>query len=757
MLRSSITGALAALLMSVSLPAAAQEEETVLEETEGSAGETPEAHQDADPVEGSDGETAEETVSVVEREVTPSDIRRAMDEGAWDTAYELAQSADPVAVPLITWTRLRDGVGTFTEFSAFLEDYPHWPSRDRIRRAGEGSILDDSDPGLVRAFFADGAPQTMAGLRAYVRALEALGDGKQAEEALVRGWLEVRGDNAGQAQMIEEFGRTLAPLHAERAHAALWRWRTDDAERMLPLLSDDQQALVAARIALIRGRGDAGEKVAAVPAALAGHPGLAYDRFNRMADNFEYTLASPILEARDTAEKMGEPFRWASWRATLARWHMREGRPQLAYDLASRHFLTEGQFYADLEWLAGFVALSDLDAPETALGHFERMADSVDSPISLSRGYYWVGRAQEALGDMEAAADAFAKAAQHQTAFYGLLAAERLGLSLDPALTGEDDPTDWQGAAIMDEDIARAVQLLLEAGDRSAALTFTVRLARDYPADDVSRFGAWLTERNEMFLALIAGKAAIGEGKLIPSLYFPIHDLAGLELPVEPALSLSIARRESEFNAGAGSPVGALGLMQLMPATAQEVAGWLGLPYSKARLTQDWEYNARLGSRYLRELEDLFGTSPVLISSGYNAGPSRPRTWMSERGDPRRAADVVDWIEHIPFTETRNYAMRVTESIPAYRARLTGQGGTIRFTDLLKGNPPLVRPRARGRVGSVLEVDTAPPAEFLPGPPGRPEPRPEDVVATSGAAPVLGADPAPASPAPMRPAARPVN
>ena len=743
MLSSPLRAALAALLMTAALPAPAQEEDTVVEEIEGSAGEVPEATAEPEPEDAED--TAEEAV----REVTAGDIRSAMNEGAWDTAYELAQSLDPVAVPLITWTRLRDGVGTFDDFSTFLEDYPHWPNRDRIRRAGESAILDDSDPGRVRDYFADGAPETMAGLRAYVRALEALGEDKAAEEALTAGWLSVRGDNVGQERLVAEFGRTLAPLHADRAHAALWRWRTEDAERMLPLLSEDQQKLVEARIALIRGRGDAGAKVEAVPASLADHPGLAYDRFNRMADAFEYSLASPILEARNTAELMGEPFRWASWRATIARWHMREGRSELAYDLAAKHALTEGEFFADLEWLAGFLALTDLDAPQAALFHFERMAESVDTPISLSRGYYWVGRAQEVLGDLDAATEAYTKAAQHQTAFYGLLAAERLGLSLNPALTGEDDPTDWEGSAIMQEDLARAVALLIEAGDRSAALAFTVRLARDYPADDVSRFGAWLLSEDQLFLALIAGKAAVDEGKLIPTLYFPIHPLAEMDLPVEPALSLSIARRESEFDAGAGSPVGALGLMQLMPATAQEVAGWLGLPYSKARLTRDWDYNARLGSRYLRELTDIFGTSPVLISSGYNAGPSRPRTWMSERGDPRRGADVVDWIEHIPFTETRNYAMRVSESIPVYRARLTGQGGTIRFTDMLRGDPPLVRPQARdGAMG--VEIDTTAPAAFLPGPPGRPELRPADVVATSGEARTLGE-----APPRLRPVSRP--
>ena len=188
----SLRAALAALLLTPGLPALAQEEDAVLEEIEGSAGDVPEAQAAPVPAGG------EEAVAESLRPVTPGDVLSAVNDGAWDTAYELAQSLDPVAVPLITWMRLREGVGTFDEFADFLEDHPHWPNRDRIRRAGEGSILDDSDPGRVRDYFADGAPDTMAGLRAQVRALEALGEDKAAEEALTAGWLTVRADSADQ-------------------------------------------------------------------------------------------------------------------------------------------------------------------------------------------------------------------------------------------------------------------------------------------------------------------------------------------------------------------------------------------------------------------------------------------------------------------------------------------------------------------------------------------------------------------------------
>jgi soluble lytic murein transglycosylase len=236
-------------------------------------------------------------------------------------------------------------------------------------------------------------------------------------------------------------------------------------------------------------------------------------------------------------------------------------------------------------------------------------------------------------------------------------------------------------------------------------------LGRTLSASEIATLGAYLTEIDEPYYTLLLGKAAVERGILIPSVYYPIHDMAALDLPAEPALALSIARRESEFNETIGSPVGALGLMQVMPATAEEVSGSLGMPYSRGQLTNDWRYNATIGANYLAFLEEEFGPTPVMIAAGYNAGPSRPRQWMDERGDPRLLEmDVVDWIEHIPFRETRNYVMRVTESIPVYQARLTGQTGPVRFTELLIGKKPLLRPRARPeRVASDAPSDVVRP------------------------------------------------
>ncbi len=653
----------------------------------------------------------------------------AADDGEYATALELAGTDDPVAVDLVRWIKLRSGDGVFEEYRAFLAVRPDWPGLDRIRAQGEIVMPQGLAPATVLDWFAEAPPETGEGVVRLAEALFLQGADDKAKAVLVDAWLTMSLTDSGQAAILVNFADLLEPYHAARVDALLWRWRTSDAQRMAAWLDDDQKALMAARIAYIRKAGDVAALVAAVPDSLAGSPGLAYDRFSWLADRGEQTDAVLLLKERSTsAEALGDPFRWSGWRRSLARWEMREGRIESAYQLASQHFLTEGSAYADLEWLAGYLSLRYRNDPEQALVHFQNFAAAVDSPISEGRSDYWIGRTQEALGDANSAAQSYARAAQYQTGFYGLLAAEKLGMSLDPALTGRNDAQNWQGAPVMELDLTRAAIALLQANERGQAVLFFAELGRTLDAEGIGQLGAWLQAEEDAYFAVMIGKAAALRGIVVPSVYFPLHPMKEMDLPVPMALAMSIARRESEFNAGVGSPVGALGLMQLMPATAQEVANGLALPYSKPRLTGDWEYNAVLGSQYLAGLRDQFGYSPVQMAAGYNAGPSRPVRWMDERGDPRLGeVDVVDWIEHIPFRETRNYVMRVTESIPVYEARLTGEVGPVRFTTLLIGSKPLIRPRARNDGSLVVEPTavstlTAPSGPAVAPPPTLPRP-----------------------------------
>ncbi|PJI86481.1 soluble lytic murein transglycosylase [Yoonia maricola] len=613
----------------------------------------------------------------------------------WAVAAMIAQDVGPVTSDVVMWLRLRDGDADFADYQDFLTRRADWPGLDDLRAEAEVMFDDGLSPEEVIAWFGDHGPQTGAGAIRLARAHLALEQTEAARDTLRDIWIDGRLTADEQTAMTAAFGEILAPFHPARVDALLWRSRSDEAERMVPLLSPDQQALTMARIGYNRRVGNLPTLMEAVPAALRQDPGLAYARYAWLARRGENTDAVKMLLDRSTsAAALGEPFRWSGWRRILARWEMREGRAEQAYVLASRHYLTDGASYADLEWLSGYLSLIYLGDPTQALGHFENALRASSSPISVGRMQYWIGRTHEVKGNADLAVDAYSLGAAHQTSFYGLLASEKVGRPLDPVLAGTQ--VDWDASPVFDKDIVQAALILLAAGERGAAFTFFAELGRTLDATELAQLGAYLTDIDEQRYTVLLGKAAVTRGIVIPAIYFPIHDLAAMDLPAAPALSLSIARRESEFNAGIGSPAGALGLMQIMPATAREVSGNLGLPYARGRLTNDWRYNATLGATYLAYLEEEFGPSPVMIAAGYNAGPSRPLRWMDDRGDPRLLEmDVVDWIEHIPFRETRNYVMRVTESIPVYEARLTGQTGPVRFTELLIGEKPLLRPRAR--------------------------------------------------------------
>ena len=296
--------------------------------------------------------------------------------------------------------------------------------------------------------------------------------------------------------------------------------------------------------------------------------------------------------------------------------------------------------------------------------------------------------AQEALGNYDEAHTAFAFASEYQTSFYGLLAAERAGLPLDPALATTEKFPDWRAADFANSSVVQAAILFQQSDELILAEWFFVHLAEGLNRTELGQLADLVLSLDEPHLAVRVAKQAARQGHVLISSYFPEHPLMQEDLPAEPELALAIARRESEFDIGVTSPAGARGLMQLMPGTARSMARRLGEAYKPDALLTDWRYNARLGSAYLEHLTDEFGQSYVLVAAAYNAGPGRVRQWIKRYGDPRQAdVDPVDWIEHIPFNETRNYVMRVMESLPVYRARLTRETGPIRLSQELRETP----------------------------------------------------------------------
>ncbi len=606
----------------------------------------------------------------------------------WTAALGHADRAADRAIArnLVEWHRLRAGEGTLADYTAFLSRRADWPGMAYLRVRGEASLT-DAPPDAVVSYFADQRPATGEGAIALIRAHRARGEPEAARAEVRRIWREMPLSAEVEAALLALHLDDLQPLHEERLDAMLWRGALDDAERMLPRVSADWRTLATARIALQARRPGVDALIGAVPAGLADHPGLAWDRFAWRMVGSQYDSATEfLLERSKSTAALGRPEVWGARRALLARRALREGDPRAAYRLAANHYLTEGADYADLEWLAGFIALTRLDDAATALRHFQALRAAVSSPISLGRAGYWEGRAHEALGEAEAARTAYAYGAEHQTSFYGLLSAERAGLPMDPALLGTDPARDWRETGFAGSSVLAAAKLIQAAGDQVLARRFLYHLAEGVPDHELAALADLALDWGEANTALTIAKLAASRGIILPRAYFPVTDLAAMDLPVDAALALAIARRESEFDHRAVSPVGARGLMQVMPGTAEMVSRRLGEDYQLARLTADPEFNARLGAAYLAELREEFGSATILVAAGYNAGPGRPREWVQTLGDPRApGVDPVEWIEMVPFTETRNYIMRVMEALWIYRARLAGEPIPLALTDDLKG------------------------------------------------------------------------
>ena len=617
-------------------------------------------------------------------------LRVALEEmrgGDWDAAVA-AVGDQAVQRDIIEWHRLRAGKGTPDAVLAFLDRRGDWPGLDYLRKQSE-EAFEDAPVRQQLSFYVYGAPQTAVGVLSHAKVLQSIGEAGAAEASVVLAWRTMAMDAGTQAQYLERHGDILKDHHIARLDAMLWKGWESNAERMYGLVPDGWVALAKARLGLRDQVKGVDTLIEAVPAEMQSDPGLAFERFVWRDRKGRDDSAIELLLARSRAGTLGEAAEWAPRRRALARNQMRAGNYQTAYDIAATHGMAPdaGYGFSDCEWIAGYVALRFLNKPEQAAVHFLRFAQTVETPISLGRAGYWMGRAYEAMGDLETAQKAYAAGGQHQTSFYGLLAAEKAGLPWDQSLRGDEVFPEWSGAVWANSSVHEAARMLFDAGELSLAERFWVHLSESQDRDGLGQMGAMAQELGAPHVAVMLGKDTVRRGITLPGPYYPLHPLHNMKLPVPAELALAIARRESEFDPVVVSHAGAQGLMQLMPGTARQVAGALGEVYSHAWLTSDPDYNARLGSAYLAGLADQFDGNIIMVSAGYNAGPHRPLRWMERNGDPRGGSveEMVDWIEMIPFDETRNYVMRVSESLPVYRARLGKEPHPVPFGQEITG------------------------------------------------------------------------
>ncbi len=605
----------------------------------------------------------------------------ALEQKEWATLEGLTNGIDdPVAAKLLFWLKVirNEGTASFDQISAFVDANPDWPYGAAMRRRAEEALPADMPPVRLVAWFNGRAPSSPYGQFRLAAALLALGDTARAAAITRQAWRTGGFTPEVEAAFRESLSSLLTPAdHVARLDTLLWQGRHTAARRLYDVVGGDYIALAEARIQLRGQGGDVEAAVAAVPPALSRDPGLIYERVRWRRKNGLESDARELLSANPAVG--GRPDLWWIERNSLAREALQAGHVSEAYRLVRDHGSIDAGDYADAEWLAGWIALRFLREPIVARAHFLSMFNAVQYPISRARGAYWAARTFEATGDQEQAAAWYDTAASYPLTFYGRLARDKIAAPAQLDLPRDPEPSAEEATAFRNNDLVRAIRLLGANNQQSAVRPFVERLSKLDPAPGWQILTAALAaEAGGAGLGVATAKRAIQDG--IPALEqaYPLMALPnppqGLPRRADPALLLAMIRQESSFDLNAMSPSGARGLMQLMPRTARHVAGTLEMPYSLSRLTADPDYNLQLGQAYVSSLLDAFEGSPVLAFAAYNAGPSRVRQWLSEFGDPRDGAvDAIDWIEMIPFDETRNYVQRAIENLWVYRARLGGK------------------------------------------------------------------------------------
>ena len=595
----------------------------------------------------------------------------AMEKEEWDRAFLLAKKDGNLGHSLILWHYLREGLGKPDQALNFLESNPDWPGLPYLRKRSEKTFLNAPDEQIL-AFFDTVKPQTGLGSLIYAKALKRNGQKVKAGLVAQSAWADQSMDKSTTRDIFENFRTNLLPLKNNRFEFLLWEKDKGSLNSMSFLLDDTQMAVADTVFSLHANKKNVSAKIKSLPPKWQKHPVVMYARFEwRMRNNLRDSALQVLENYSTSATHLSQPSKWASKREALARDLMFEEEYARAYEISSKHYLEKGDTYAVLEWLSGYLALEKLKNTELALKHFKNFLLSVDAPISLGRGFYWLGRTYEQQGKMDTAKQIYQIGADRWETYYGLLAAEKVGLTVDTTVLNAPNVSSWKEASFLTGSVFKAATLLFSANQEVLAERFLTHLTETLSDQDVSRLVNFLEESKKPHELVMVAKRAASQSRVFPRPYFAIHPLVDIPQRISPEMALAIARRESEFYPKVESPVGALGMMQVMPKTAREVAKRLGLRYSSERMLSDWHYNARIGIAYLEELSERYEGNPILIAAAYNAGPSRADLWIELLGDPRNPkVDLVQWVESIPFEETRNYVMRVAESLPNYAVRL---------------------------------------------------------------------------------------
>jgi soluble lytic murein transglycosylase len=611
----------------------------------------------------------------------PQPLRRAADAyRKGDVAAgdrEAARITDQATRAAAEWIAIRASGRSlgFERIRAFMEGAPDLPMQGWLQRRAEDALMVQRPrPEIVLAFFRTREPLGPNGRAALAAARLSTGQADAAKPLALAAYRD-RALTRDVAQFIE---KTFPDLITERektlrAHRLILLDQTAEGNRIASAVSPDHGKLAQA-VAYAADRGRTTGLLDAVPAALRTHPSFvkAKAQVMRRAGKTDEALAA-MLTAPKTADDISEADEWWIERRMLSRKLLDDGDAAGAYRVAAEAVGLTPNRKAEAEFHAGWIALRFLKFQQTAALHFAASAAAAESPQSKSRAAYWLGRAIEAgaQGDAE---QGFPAAARWSATYYGQLAAEKLGRSsLDIAETRAD---------IADHSVfgvtlaGQVIDRLLAADLAEFAAPLAIDYARTAPADMIDAVAGRFVARNDAATVLAIGRTGAQRGVAVEHHAFPVFGVPSYEaLPgsAEKAMVYAIARQESAFQVKAVSHANARGLMQMLPSTAAATARKFKVPFDAAKLTGDPAFNARLGAAHLGELLEETKGSLIMTFASYNAGGHRVRDWVQAYGDPRSPdIDPIDWVERIPFSETRNYVQRVMENLQVYRARLAG-------------------------------------------------------------------------------------
>lgn len=609
------------------------------------------------------------------------DAINAADSKEWGNArYAAQKSGDMALVTLVNWHYFLDpdSGATFGEITSFIRENPDWPEQKKLRLRAEFALRDaEVSAGEILDWFGDAMPLSGIGKLALAEALQTLPDPPASRiRYLVRdAWRSGDFEEPREDEILARYGAWLGEQdHITRTDRLLWDEKITAARRMWKHLPQHYHELFDTRIAYMENKRTAPLALAKVTPKLRNDPGLMFERMRYYARHNDDQKISDLLIAAPA--HVPYPERWWRQREVSIRQALDEGDITRAEKLLANHAQVDGVELATALWLSGWLELEFKQQPRRAYDIFYAMYDQVNFPASKARAAYWAARAAEKNSNITLATQWYEKASAWPTTFYGQLAlAKRFGevslrLPAEPSASGDNTQP------FEDSLLTRAIVLSAKADDTDMANRLLTHIM-DNPESsaDTLILAAQLGARiGYPVLSVRASKKALQRGLMMMEAGYPRPSTPTAD--IERALILAIIRQESEFNPRAISPSNALGMMQLLPSTAKEVAKKNDLPYEKNRLFEP-DYNMTLGSLYLGRLIEGYNGSYIMGIAAYNAGPGNVRKWIAVIGTPQdNVDDAVNWIEKIPYYETRNYVQRVLENVQVYRALEAGSDPT---------------------------------------------------------------------------------